>query len=168
MSPWSKPLEVERLADAAADVDFDIPLAELSGLRVLQTPVGGSVSGRVHFGREGGIAVAELDLRGTATLKCQRCLQPMQRALEVHAKIALIASEADAARVPGHLEPVLAEGGRSSSGALVTEELLLTLPIVPLHAGECAAATATAAAPAAPAGGETHRPFARLGELLKR
>src|ERR1700732_3162008 len=31
--PWSRPLEVDRLADGGADVDFVVPLAELSGLR---------------------------------------------------------------------------------------------------------------------------------------
>ncbi len=44
-----------------------------------------------------------------------------------------VASEADAARVPEDLEPMLAPGGRISIGELITEELLLALPIVPLH-----------------------------------
>ena len=46
----------------------------------------------------------------------------------------LIAAEADASRVPEELEPVLAPEGRIRVGELVEEELLLTLPIVPLHA----------------------------------
>ena len=38
--------------------------------------------------------------------------------------------------MPEELEPVLRPEGRISVGELVTEELLLSLPIVPLHAGE--------------------------------
>jgi len=165
--PWSRPLEVDRLADGEADIDFAIPLAELSGLRSLRGGVGGSVSGRVRFSREAGFAVAELTLRGSATLECQRCLRPMELALETLTRVALIASEAEGQRVPADLEPVLAAGGRITIGELVTEELLLTLPIVPLHAagGECTSAPAAAALKE---GGETHRPFARLAELLKR
>ena len=162
--PWSKPLDVDRLADGGAEVDFAVPLAELSGLRA---GVAGSVHGHVRFTRAQGVAVAELVLQGTATLECQRCMKPMECALDSTARIALIATEAQAGKLPPDLEPLLAEGGRVSIARLITEELLLTLPIVPLHEGDqpCASAPGEALPQH---GGETHRPFARLAELLKR
>src|SRR6202043_1855864 len=55
-SPWSRPLEVDRLADGGADVDFAVPLAELTSLSSVRPGLGGQVSGRVHFARERGIA----------------------------------------------------------------------------------------------------------------
>jgi DUF177 domain-containing protein len=163
--PWSRPLEVDRLADGGAEVDFAVPLAELRGL---PTGVGGSVAGRARFARTQELPMAELTVRGSATLECQRCMQPMSVPIERLVKVALIASEADVARVPAELEPVLAPGGRISIGELITEELLLTLPIVALHAeGEpCAAAPAETAAPEQ--GQDTHKPFARLADLLRR
>lgn len=166
--PWSKPLEVDRLADGGADVDFAIPLAELSGLRPLRAGVAGSVQGRAHFTRQRGLPIAELAFAGEATLPCQRCLQPMRLALNARARVALVDSEAEAARVPEDLEPALAPGGRISVGELVAEEILLSLPIVALHEGEeaCDLQLAPAAARAPP--GETHRPFAQLADLLKR
>ena len=163
--PWSRPLEVDRLADGGAEVDFAVPLAELSGLG---GGVAGSVAGSARFARAPGAAVVELTVRGAATLECQRCMQPMSVPIDTVVKVALIASEADVARVPAELEPVLAPGGRISVGELVTEELLLTLPIVPLH-GE---GEPCAASPAQTAAGEqeqdTHKPFARLADLLRR
>jgi uncharacterized protein len=167
LPPGSKPLDVDRLADGGADVDFAVPLAELPGLRSLRAGVAGSVHGHVHFAREQGVAVAELVLKGTATLECQRCMKPMEYALESAARVALIATEAQAGELPPDLEPMLAEGGRISIAGLITEELLLTLPIVPLHEGDEACASAPAEA-VPERGGETHRPFARLAELLKR
>jgi uncharacterized protein len=163
--PWSSPLEVDRLADGGAEVDFAVPLAELRGLGA---GVAGSIAGRARFARAQGLAVAELTLHGAATLECQRCMQPMSVSIATVAKVALVASQADVARVPAELEPVLAPGGRISIGELITEELLLTLPIVALHGkGEpCAARPADAAA--AELGQETHKPFARLADLLKR
>jgi uncharacterized protein len=160
LPPSSKPLEVDRLADGAADVDFDVSLAELPPVR---EGVTGRVHGHVRFGREKGVAVAQISLRGDATLQCQRCMQPMQRALDVHTRVALVASQAQADEVSADLEPVLAAGGRISIGELITEELRLSLPIVPLHegAGECAGALEES-------GSETHRPFAGLAELFKR
>jgi len=164
--PWSRPLEVDRLADGGADVDFAVPLAELAALRPVRAGVGGSVEGRAHFTREQGLAVAQIAMKGVATLECQRCMQPMQIALDSHVRVALVGSEADIERVPEDLEPVLAPGGRTSIGELIAEELLLSLPIVALHEEEksCAAVPADTA-PGAP---ETQRPFARLDELLKR
>jgi DUF177 domain-containing protein len=171
LPPWSQPLDVERLSRSAGEVAFALALAELPGLRSLRGGVAGSVQGRVQFGREQDLAIAELSIKGGATLECQRCMRPMQQPLDIRARVALVASEAEAERVPQELEAVLAPGGRTTIAELVTEELLLALPIVPLHAqgtdAHCApAATAAAAAPLVQ--GETHRPFARLGELLKR
>ena len=167
LTPWSQPLDVDRLADSAADVDFAVPLAELAGLRSLRAGVGGSVRGRAHFAREQDMPVADLTFSGTVGLECQRCLQPMERSLERVSRVALIASEDEAARVPPEREPVLAAGGRISIGELLTEELLLLLPIVPLHEEpECA--SEPAAAERVASDGETHRPFANLADLLKR
>lgn len=168
-SPWSRPLEVDRLADGGADVDFAVPLAELTGLRSLPAGVGGQVSGRAHFARQQGVAVAELTMNGMAILECQRCMRPLELAIDRRVRVGLVGSEADAARVPADLEAMLAPGGRIGIGELVTEELLLTLPIVPLHeeGDECAAPPALPAATSEQRG-ETHKPFARLGELLKR
>jgi uncharacterized protein len=165
--PWSKPLEVDRLAEASEEIDFAVPLQELAGLRSLRGGVGGEVHGRAHFRRLRGLAVAELRVQGTATLQCQRCMQPMQFPVDSQVRVALIGAEADAARVPEDLEPMLAPAGRISIADLITEELSLALPIVPLHEqGEACAAGASEA------GDEpaevTQKPFAQLAQLLKR
>ena len=167
MSAWMRPLEVEHLAETQADVGFAGALEELAGLRSRPGGVSGSVRGRGRFSREQGFSVVELTVQGSATLECQRCLQRMELPVDTSTRIALIASESESAGVPDELEPVLTTAGRISMGQLVTEELLLTLPIVPLHASEASCGTAPMAAPPA-TGGETHRPFAGLGALLKR
>jgi uncharacterized protein len=165
--PWSQPLEVDRLADSGADLSCAVSLAELPGLRSLWAGVEGQVRAEVHFAREQGMPVAELTLAGNVTLECQRCLQPLELPVRSVTRIALLSAEADATRVAADLEPVLAPGGRISVGELITEELLLALPIVALHAEEeCSAGTAPQES--APAREETQRPFAGLGELLKR
>lgn len=168
-SPWSRPLEVDRLADGGVDVDFAVPLAELTSLRSVRPGLTGQVSGRVHFAREQGVAVARLAMKGTAILECQRCMKPLELALDTHVRVGLVGSETEAGRVPADLETMLAPDGRIGLGELITEELLLTLPSVALHGegDECVAPPAPLAARSEPEG-ETHKPFARLGELLKR
>jgi uncharacterized protein len=89
-------------------------------------------------------------------------------------RVALITAEADASRVPEHLEPVLAPGGRTTVGELVEEELLLALPIVPLHGegSDCAVAVEAAEGGATQVLQDpeqtTQKPFAQLDKLLKR
>ena len=173
--PWSKPLEIDRLADGEADIDFAVPLAELPRLRSQLASVDGMVSGRVHFTRESGLAVADLTLSGEATLVCQRCLGTMTESVNSSVRVALVGSEADASGVPEDLEPVLAPGGRTTVGELIEEELLLALPIVPLHAqaSDCVAPVSDSADGGATQLSQTpeqttQRPFAQLDKLLKR
>jgi len=170
--PWSKPLDVDRLSEAGADIDFAVPLAELPRLRAQLADVAGEVHGRVHFRRVADIAIAELTLNGTARLVCQRCLGALDVSVEADTSVGLIAAEADVNRVPGEFEPVLAPEGRISVGELVEEELLLTLPIVPLHTDTdggamCVAAGAPPLETNAREEDKTQRPFEQLAELLK-
>ena len=168
--PWSKPLEIDRLADSQADLDFAVPLAELTRLRSQHSSIAGTVQGHAHFAREAGFPVVELHMSGTAHLTCQRCLQEMLEPVTSAARIALIGTEADAARVPEHLEPMLAAGGQISIGELVEEEMLLSLPIVPLHAAasECQVGSGSHSAADPEPQHTTQRPFEQLRDLLKR
>ena len=169
--PGFKPLDIDRLADAEADVDFSVPLAELPRLRSRLASVTGTVQGRISFTREAKFPVAELAISGAATLQCQRCMGTMQVPVDTNARVALISSESQVSSVPEDLEPVLAPEGRISVAELVEEELMLFLPIVPLHenASDCVVD------PAAPITSEpqeelpaTQKPFQQLQELLKR
>ncbi len=167
--PGSKPLDVDRLADSKADIDFTVSLAELPRLRSRLASVAGTVSGHVHFSRESGFVIADLTLNGTATLECQRCVESMTVPVETGARVALLLTETDMSRVPEDLEPMLAPGGRISVAELVEEELMLSLPIVPLHETEAECAVRPAGPPQADDERmTTQKPFERLAELLKR
>jgi uncharacterized protein len=167
--PWSQPLDVDRLSRGEAQIDFDVPLAALPRLRSRIAGIEGSVRGVARFGRRSGLAVAELSFAGKAALQCQRCMRPMELALGGTSEVALIFAEANAPEVPEDLEPVLAPEGRISAGELVEEELLLTLPIVPLHENlrECAVPASAPLLPEEAPEHVTQRPFAGLAELLR-
>ena len=170
--PWSQLSDVDRLADRQAEIAFDIPLSRLPRVQAQIAGAQGSVRGVAHFRREAGYRLAELELEGEAKLVCQRCLAPLMWPLTSETRVALVASEMDADRVPQELETVHAPEDRIRVADLVEEELLLTLPLVPLHesADECKVVQDEVPAPekeAAPVP-ETQRPFERLGELLKR
>ena len=170
--PWSQLSDVDRLADRQADVAFEIPLDQLPRVRAQLASSGGKISGVAHFRREAGFRVVALQMDGVATLTCQRCLEPMKWPVGSMARVALVAAESEADRVPQEFETVLAPENRIRVLDLVEEELLLALPLVPLHAdaGECSGRKSVpgVAAEAAEPEQDTQRPFERLGELLKR
>lgn len=166
--PWSKPLDVDRLSRGAAALDFAVELAQLPRLRTHAELLGGSVHGQVRFARESGRPVAEVVLEGAAELRCQRCMRPMRLPLSARVQVALLSSEAEASALSDGFEPVLAPGGRISLAELLEEEVLLSLPIVPMHVqdGRCPPLEAEHAVGEAAAEAVTQRPFASLGELL--
>jgi uncharacterized protein len=93
----------------------------------------------------------------------------MKVPIESSAHVALLVSENEADRVPVEFETVHVPENRIRVRDLVEEELLLTLPISPLHerAEECGAKREPDAQTEEPVH-ETQRPFEQLGELLKR
>lgn len=163
--PWSKLLDIDGLAESRADIEFTVELAELKQRTGVFPQLAGRVAGHVRFERMAGLPVANLTMRGAAQLICQRCLEPLTIPLELEARVGLVPTEAELDRVPEELEPVLAPEGRTSIGALVQEELLLALPIVPQHPqGEaCVTAQATPDEVA-----DTQKPFEGLSQLLGR
>ena len=74
--------------------------------------------------------------------------------------------------VPGGYEPLLGDAERLSVVELIEEQVLLGLPLVPMHetAAECGAVRAApgGAADEPAAVEETQRPFANLRELLEK
>ena len=169
----SKLRDVRKLADARAVFELDIPLAQLPDRpAMLLVDSGGPVHVQLSFSREQGFAVAEVALQAQLMVTCQRCLSPMPLSVDTRSPVLIVESEQESETAPAGWETFLAPEGRLTFEALAAEELLLALPIVPLHegAGECSKLTAAAAegTPAAvPADEEASaRPFADLRAML--
>jgi uncharacterized protein len=171
--------DVRKLADSRAAFEFEMPVAELPDVPPEFGSGDGQVQAQVRFGREQGFAVADVSLHAHLQVICQRCMAPMPLTLEAHSPVLVVESEREAEEAPAGWETFLAPEGRLNLAALVAEELLLAVPIVPLHepSAACAAAESVTAgtvaqragAQAAPgdASGVT-RPFADLKALLER
>jgi len=163
---WSKPREVDPLADGQIVIDFAIPLAEFPRLRTQLARNQGSARGRICFHRVTGAPVADVSVSAEGTLICQRCLDPLEWSMSGGGSVAMVADAAEADRAPAGLETILAPGHRVSVRDLVEEELLLSLPIVPLHEPACASGSGVQDEKAPTE--ERNRPFEQLGKLLKR
>jgi uncharacterized protein len=172
---WSRRAPVDTLVGTETAIDFSIPLAELP--RVSHELIGkeGEATGHVRFSRQAGQSVADLDVRAQPEMVCQRCMQPMRWPLHVNSRVALVSDYDAADRVPDGMEVFLVEADSVSVRDLVDEEIMVALPHVPRHAegSECAGTPMQLPGQAPgladePGESQVQKPFAQLGELLKR
>jgi uncharacterized protein len=101
-------------------------------------------------------------------LQCQRCMEPVRLAVHAEPYLAWVKSDEQLAALPEEYEPLLSADGSVDLRELVTEELLLALPLVPRHEDEaaCGGFTEPAERPADP--GEVRKnPFAELAKLKR-
>jgi uncharacterized protein len=105
-----------------------------------------------------------LQVRAQVARECQRCLQPVLLALEVDRSLRFVPTEDEAAALDAESEDdVLVASKRFDLRALVEDELLLALPLVPKH-GSCPQPWQP---PAAPSEGPAEHPFAVLAALKR-
>ena len=79
-------------------------------------------------------AALRIEADTVVTLECQRCLQPMHTPLGISRRLFFVEGEDAAAALDEESEEdVLALGPSLNLHALVEDELLLSLPIVPRH-----------------------------------
>jgi uncharacterized protein len=171
---WSRRAPVDTLVGTETAIDFKIPLIELPRVSHELIAKDGDASGHVRFSRQLGQAVADLEVSAQPEVVCQRCMLPMRWPVSVNSRIALVSDYDAADRVPEGLEVFLVEADSVSVRDLVDEEVMLALPHVPRHAegSECAGREVLLpgqeAAAGNPADAQVQKPFAQLGELLKR
>jgi uncharacterized protein len=106
-----------------------------------------------------------LQAQTSVTLQCQRCLQPMTEMLAVDRRFQFVRGEETAAQLDEDSEhDVLALTPRLDLLALLEDELILALPIVPRH-GACPQPLAMPTDTPAAAEDEPAHPFAALAAL---
>lgn len=109
-------------------------------------------------------------LRTTLRLVCQRCLQPLVYPLDIDVCLGLVLSEDEAERLPEFYDAYVFDQRAVALKAIIEDELMLALPLVPLHdTGRCRIdpAYVVAEEPVLAAEAERRRPFAGLDALVK-
>ncbi len=151
-----------RLADFAGHADSDATL-------------------RARFHLADGRCSVVGDVSATLRLTCQRCLRPIDFAIDDRFHIVLVRSETEMNELPDAQDSVVTDPTRVDLGWLTEEQLLLALPLVPLHANsEDCETTVLAHLNNVPTTGDDmdsqivsadvtrQTPFANLRELLKK
>lgn len=171
-------LDVARAAAEGIVLSDELPLAGMHRLLDEEGVGAPAESGRVVWSARfelhpvrGAAPEPRVRLQAQARVwrRCQRCLQPVAVDLAIDRTLRFAADEATAAALDADSEEdVLAMDRRLDLPALVEDELLLALPLVPRHevCDQPLTSDASAAeAEASPAGDEVAHPFAALARL---
>lgn len=179
MSPGpADQVNAKELSARAAVVERHYDLAQLERVAEAGGLPGTRIAAQLRFGAFEGKTTVDVRVTGVAVLTCQRCLQPCECEVNESASVALVAEETD--EVPEGFEPFVGRAEQLSLGGVIEEQVLLALPLVPMHAAgalRCGSSGAEvvplartpAAEPAAAkaaAEDEKQMPFANLRELL--
>lgn len=159
-------LDLAALVALGSELEIDCELKSLARLAPLLRDRDGAARGKFRFHRVAGAAAAEGRVTATLHVTCQRCMDELAVAVDSACRLVFADTDADEVQVPEEDELVVTRGGRISLAELVEEELLLALPLVPMH-GEGQACSMKPAAGAQPASEPKQRPFAGLRELMK-
>jgi DUF177 domain-containing protein len=158
-----------RFAEQGRVLRGDVPLAAMRRLGSSLSSGNGVASVDLTFGIDTlGVKYVAGTIRATLSLTCQRCMHLLELPVEARVSLGVVDSEAQAQRLPDGYEPLLVESGRAALSAVVEDELILALPIVPLHPpGACEAAGKAEMANEASEGSEPDSPFAVLARLKR-
>ena len=129
-----QPAAIDGLAFARSAAVLEGRLGLESLPRLAQSGCSASVLDFVLTGEinERGMPGLRLAVDGSVRLQCQRCLDGLELPLHLKAELQFATSEAEMAAADDDVERVLA-GREMSVAALIEDEILLALPMVPKH-----------------------------------
>jgi uncharacterized protein len=181
MSPGpDEQVNAKELAARAAVVERRLEQAQLARVTEAGGLPGTRIDAQLRFGTFEGRTTVDVRVAGVAMIACQRCMQPCESTVDEVAQVMIVRDEDEV--VPGGYEPFVGMPEHLSLTALIEEQVLLAMPLVPMHelgspqcrsnGAEVVALTPSSAdepqAASAAAVEEKQTPFANLRELLEK
>jgi uncharacterized protein len=133
-------LDLLATADAGRALHGHIGLVSLPRLWSALGSTDGELEVHLQLGKDSdGTRYLRGTIRGEVQLQCQRCLEPLGMALDLGFCLGIVRDQASMGDLHERYEPILAGAEPASIADIVTDEVLLALPLVPAHAdrGEC-------------------------------
>ena len=136
MDKDSLPLKVDpfRFAENAISLHGVLLIKDMINLgSSLESPMG-EVLVQMDFGiDEQGIYFLKGHLDTKLLLQCQRCMNAFDYAIITDFVLGVVHSDSEASQLPGRYDPVIVQDNALFLRELVEQELIVNLPIVPMH-----------------------------------
>jgi uncharacterized protein len=166
-APSDHLLDADVCARAGSRIERSYQAEELPRLVEAGLQAGSQISADFQFSVFDGRPAIDGELHGSMLLTCQRCMGPVEVALDERFQVLIVNEERG--DEPGGYEPVIAEAAHLDLRWLAEEQTLLALPLVARHESDCAAEDA-APPPAEQSAGEDIRqtPFQNLRDMMRQ
>ena len=135
----SVPLDVRAACRAGEERAGELPLSALSRCRDM-APEDGRLSYRIRFFEGQGVhpLAAEMAIEASLALECARCRETVVVPVASSSRLSFVFSEEQAEHVDAAAEPViLGREGRVKLLDLIEDELLMAVPLMPVHETPC-------------------------------
>jgi uncharacterized protein len=161
-----------RAAEGKRVFSGTIPLSRMKRLAPLLEDASGEAEFTAAFKMDlDQRVVINLRVKAALPLVCQASLEVYDEIVKRSSELAVIEHEGEQQDLPENYEPVATENGRLAMATLVEDELLLGLPQVPRKPGLERVEYSTGGqlpGDESPSSGSRKKPFAALGDMLKR
>lgn len=161
-----EPIDAWRMVATRRGLEGRLPLSAFKRLADSLVDTEGSVAWSLQFDTDAlRIPYVEVRIETMLPLLCQRSLERFELPVQVVQRLGLLRDEADEAALPDGYEPLLVPAdGQLGPAALVEDELILAVPVVPVAPGTEAMARDW---PAPAEDSDAANPFAALAALKK-
>ncbi len=123
-----------RLAKTGEVIEGDIRFDEMQRLTGLLLDYTGKLHYKLSFNYDdSGQCYIESEIKACLTMECQRCLEPFSFELNKQSKLGVIVSSDYSKSLDSYYEPVILDEEKLELNGLVEDELLLAMPLAPLH-----------------------------------
>lgn len=161
-------LDLIAAAEAGRVFQGRIPVAYLERVLPLLVSREGGLEVMLELGKaDDGTHYLSGSITGTLAVSCQRCLKEMHLPLNIRFCLGLVRNQEAAQVLQQRYEPLIVSGESVLIADVVTDEVLLALPIVVVHedAGDCGDLDVEYTESAQP---EHDNPFAVLAQLKQK
>jgi len=161
-------LDLIATAEAGRVLRGTVSVSGVERLLPVLTSGQGEMQVELSLGKDaGGTRFLAGTIEGEVVLRCQRCMQDMQQPLDIEFRLGLIRDESAVDKLPDSYEPLEVTAEPAILADIIADEVLLALPIVPLHKGsdEC---LAIVEAYKPPQDEQRENPFAVLAKLKQK
>jgi uncharacterized protein len=173
--PADNIVDAEVCARAGSTIARHYSAADLPRLSEAGGREGSQIEANFQFAHFDGRPAVSGELHGAAVLTCQRCMQPVPVELDDSFQVLIV--EEERGDEPGGYEPVIAKASRLDLRWLAEEQVLLALPLVPMHENvDCAENVVVS--PSEPVDADevsedeeqavTQQPFRNLRDLMRK
>ena len=140
-----KQLDLRGLAARGVNIEGTVSPEDLPRLADSGIAIAGSGSAAFDFRRdEEARYVVAVSVEARVVMQCQRCLSDMEVSVKSASLMACVWTDEEAAALPATYEPLLVDDTADLSD-IVEEEILLAIPVSPIHEKECKSAEQRAA-----------------------